>query len=61
MTNNLCLTCGHASTSLLVITAKDARGRWVDYQYCRPCAKHNGDLDDERAQRAIEQAERAGV
>lgn len=61
LSSDLCVTCGNPSTAMLVITAKNDRGRWVDYQYCRACAKQNNDLADERAAEADRTAERAGV
>ena len=37
------------------------RGQWWQQRQCRACAVSLGDLQDERAQSAIEVAERAGV
>jgi hypothetical protein len=61
-----CATCQgellrQFGAGLLQVIWKDLKGKWQTAHYCTPCAKANGDLQDERGRKADEQAKRSGV
>lgn len=63
MAENTCDVCTAECTSGVGLTThyQDLRGKWQRQRMCKLCAKSLGELEDERAVRAIEQAERSGV
>jgi hypothetical protein len=61
MTPSECTICNVSCGPGLTVTFKDLKGKWQQHRYCRACALHLGELQDDRAQASIAQAEKAGA
>jgi hypothetical protein len=62
MTPSECTRCNVPCRIGLSFAAKNVNtGKWDQWRLCRVCAKAEGEIGNERAQRAIEVAERAGA
>lgn len=62
MTSSECTRCGRKCVVGLTHHVQHPHTKaWIRWRHCVPCAKAEEDLQDERAQEAIREAERSGV